>query len=104
MLTIGMNDENKQTDRKQRNKCLACRLSRDIRIPTANRQIRSTRALTQRFSSKTRPLMLGRLGHIRLCTGTASTLLEYLFEDASNGDCGFLEDTKEGVCRLLKSF
>jgi hypothetical protein len=46
--------------------------------------------------------MLGRLGHIRLYTGTASTLLEYLFKDASNSDCGFLEDTKEGICRLFK--
>jgi hypothetical protein len=46
--------------------------------------------------------MLGRLGHIKLYTGTASTLLEYLFEDASNSDCGFLEDTKEGICRLFK--
>jgi hypothetical protein len=46
--------------------------------------------------------MVGRLDHIRLQTGTASTFLEYLYDDASKRKCGFLEDTKVGICRLLK--
>jgi hypothetical protein len=46
--------------------------------------------------------MVGKLDHIRLWTGTAGTLLEYLFDYASKRDCGFLEDTKEGICRLFK--
>ena len=64
MLTIRMKDEKKQTDRKQRNKCHACGLSRDVRIARAKPQIKSI--LTQKFSSKTRPRMVGRLDQIKL--------------------------------------